>query len=259
MSIDFEITAAGLAVVTINRPEQRNALDGAHYQALAAAWARVRDDRDIRVAIVTGAGDKAFCAGGDIKTHAGRDVDGSAGWGSSAHPMLNRGIDLWKPVIAAVNGYCLGAGLNLMLATDIRVACEAATFGASEVKRGLLPGGGGTQRLAQQLPHAIAMEILLTGQPVTAAQALAFGLINRLVPTWSDVLPAAMRYAELIAANAPLAVQASKELALRSRDLPLEAGLRLEQLALRAVAATQDAAEGRSAFMEKRPPTFTGR
>jgi E-phenylitaconyl-CoA hydratase len=171
--------------------------------------------------------------------------------------LLNRGLEIWKPVIAAVNGACLGGGTTLLLATDIRIAAEHATFSVAEVKRGVFPANGGTQRLIQQLPHAIAMELLLVGDAIDAATAARWGLVNRVVKA-EDLMETALEYAWRIAANAPLAVQAAKELALRSRDVDLATGLRLEQLMLRLLQTTEDVKEGSNAFAEKRPPRFTG-
>jgi E-phenylitaconyl-CoA hydratase len=259
MSIDFDLNKKGVAVITINRPEKMNAMDAEHYAGLTDAWNRVRDDDDVRVAIITGAGEKSFTAGADIKSFLRREVKPSDIWKTQNDMLLNRGIEIWKPVIAAVNGYCLGGGVTLMLATDIRVACENATFNVAEVKRGVIAGNGGTLRLIRQLPYAIAMDLLLAASSISAAEALRWGLINKVVPTAKDVLPAAMEYADRIAANAPLAVQATKELAVRSRELPMWAGYRIEQMAGRLLAATEDAAEGSLAFAEKRAPDFQGK
>ena len=165
---------------------------------------------------------------------------------------------MWKPVVAAINGYCLGGGMTLLLATDLRVCVPTATFGLSEVKRGAFPANGGTQRIAQQLPHPIAMEMLLLGDAIDATRAERWGLVNRIVEP-ADLLPTAMDYATRLAANAPLAVQAAKELALRSRDADLATGLRMEQLFLRILQNSEDLTEGRDAFAEKRPPVFHGR
>jgi E-phenylitaconyl-CoA hydratase len=256
MSIDLDVRDH-IATITINRPERLNAMDAAHYEALSQAWIRVRDDGGIRCAIVTGAGEKSFSSGADLKSHIGREQAAQSLWLTQQNQLLNRGLEVWKPIIAAVNGYCLGGGMTLLLATDIRIAARHATFGVSEVKRGLIPANGGTQRLLAQLPHAVAMDLLLTGRSIDAAQAERWGLVNQVVDA-QDVMPAALARAREIAANAPLAVQAAKELALRSRDVDLATGLRLEQFATRALAATQDAAEGRAAFAEKRAPDFKG-
>jgi enoyl-CoA hydratase/carnithine racemase len=259
MSIDFILDDQGIAIITINRPERMNAMDDEHYKALSLAWCRVRDDDDVRVAIVTGAGDKAFTAGADLKSFVTKQRRWADLWKTQAEQLLNRGLEIWKPVIAAVNGYCLGGGLTLMLATDIRIACESATFNVAEVKRGVIATNGGTQRIIGQLPYAIAMEMLLTGDAISARVAERWGLINKVVPAPADVLPAALEYARKIAANAPLAVQASKELALRAREIPLNSGLRLEQLVGKLLAQTADAKEGAAAFVEKRKPDFQAR
>jgi E-phenylitaconyl-CoA hydratase len=257
MSIDTDIIEDGVALLTINRPEKRNALDAEHYEALSAAWQRVRDDAAIRVAIVTGAGDKAFSSGADLKSFIPKPAGLAEAWLTQKQPLLNRGLEIWKPVIAAVNGACLGGGMTLLLATDIRVAVHHASFSLAEVKRGLIAGNGGTQRCVAQLPHAIAMELLLTGDAIDAATAARWGLVNRLVAA-EELLPAALEYARRIAANAPLAVQACKELALRAPELGLTAGLRMEQLVNRMLLGSRDAKEGALAFVEKRPARFEG-
>ncbi|KGD87898.1 enoyl-CoA hydratase [Achromobacter sp. RTa] len=256
MSIDFH-EQDGVALITINRPEKSNALDHEHYDALSEAWRRVRDDDAIRVAVITGAGDRAFCAGADLKSFIGAPPSLAALMHTQQGQLLNRGLEVWKPVVAAVNGHCLGGGMTLLLATDLRVCVPTATFGLTEVRRGVFPANGGTQRVAQQLPHAIAMELLLLGDAFDAEAASRWGLVNRVVPR-EELLPAAMAYARRLAANAPLAVQAAKELALRSRDADLATGLRLEQLFLRLLQDTQDVAEGTQAFAERRAPRFQG-
>ncbi|MDE1947184.1 MAG: enoyl-CoA hydratase/isomerase family protein, partial [Burkholderiales bacterium] len=135
MSIDLDLQDGGIAVITINRPEKRNALDAEHYEALSKAWTRVRDDEAIRVAVVTGAGDQVFSAGADLKSWIGRKVDPAEIWQTQKGMLLNRGLEIWKPVVAAINGHCLAGGMTLMLATDIRVAASHATFALSEVRR----------------------------------------------------------------------------------------------------------------------------
>jgi E-phenylitaconyl-CoA hydratase len=258
MAIDFALDADGIALITINRPEARNALDAEHYAALSRAWVQVRDDPAVRCAIVTGAGDRAFCSGADLKSFIGRKAPLQELWQTQLNQLLNRGLEVWKPVIAAVNGHCVGGGTTLLLASDLRVSVPEAEFGLSEVKRGTIPANGGTQRIVQQLPHCIAMEMLLLGERISAETAARWGLINRVVAR-EDLLHAAHDYARRIAANAPLAVQAAKELALRSRDLPLADGLRMEQFVSRILQGSEDVQEGRAAFAAKRPTKFEGR
>lgn len=256
MSIDFEISD-GIATITINRPERMNAMDADHYRGLSEAWARVRDDSTIRVAIITGAGEKSFSTGADIKSFLTAPPEMRDMWLTQRDQLLNRGLEVWKPIIAAVNGYCLGGGMTLLLATDIRIAAEHATFSLAEVKRGVIAGNGGTQRILEQLPYAISMEMLLTGDGIDAKTAAHFGLVNKVVPM-NELMATARRYAEKIAANAPLAVQAAKELAVRSREMDRVTGLRVEALVNRLLQFTGDAKEGPAAFAEKRPPKFKG-
>ncbi|AWB32799.1 enoyl-CoA hydratase/isomerase family protein [Orrella marina] len=255
MSIDLQLDQEGIALVTINRPERRNAFDAEHYRLISEAWQTVRDDPAIRVAVITGAGDKAFSAGADLKTYVGRESSMSEHWLTQKDQLLNRGLEVWKPIIAAVNGYCIGGGMTLLLATDIRVASEHATFGLSEVKRGIVAANGGTQRVVAQLPYPIAMELLLTGDAIDAETALRWGLINKIVPH-DRLLDEAMQYARRVAANAPLALQATKELAVKAPELGLSAGLRMEQYVNRMLRMTEDAKEGARAFQEKRAPVF---
>jgi len=257
MSIDFTVDR-GVAIVTINRPERLNAMDGEHYRALNECWTRVRDDSAIRVAVVTGQGEKSFSVGADLKSFVGHPAALSEFMLTQKDQLLNRGLEVWKPVIAAVNGFCLGGGMTLLLATDIRFAVPHATFGLTEVKRGLFPANGGTQRVLQQLPYPIAMEMLLGGDSVDAEFAAKWGLINRIVPP-DALMDTALATARTIAANGPLGVQAAKELAVRSRDLDLVSGLRLEATMLRLLQTSEDVQEGTKAFAEKRTPHFQGR
>ncbi len=256
MSIDFTVTD-GVALITINRPERMNAMDADHYEGLSQAWQTVRDDPAVRVAVITGAGEKSFTTGADLKSFIPKPPSLAEMMLTQKSQLLNRGLEVWKPVVAAVNGYCLGGGMTLLLATDIRIAAPHATFAVSEVKRGVFPANGGTQRIIQQLPHPIAMEMLLTGDAIKAEVAERWGLINKIVPL-PELLPAAMDIARRLAANAPLAVQAAKELALRSRDMDLASGLRMEQMMLRLLQSSSDVQEGTAAFAEKRPAQFTG-
>ena len=258
MSIDFKVSDEGVALITINRPERLNAMDAEHYEALSKAWCTVRDDSAIRVAIVTGAGERSFTTGADIKSFLTAPPDVSDMWLTQRDQLLNRGLEVWKPVIGAVNGYCLGGGMTLLMATDIRIAATHATFSLAEVKRGIIPGNGGTQRVLDQLPYAIGMEMLLTGDGIDATTAERWGLVNKVVAP-EALLETAYTYAKKIAANAPLAVQAAKELALRSRDTDLTTGLRIEAVINRMLMQTEDAKEGPAAFSAKRTPDFKGR
>jgi E-phenylitaconyl-CoA hydratase len=257
VAIDLE-RSGHTATITINRPERLNALDAEHYHLLSEAWSTVRDDPDIRVAIVTGSGERSFCAGADIKSFVALEHEAHEFWLTQRDQLLNRGLEVWKPVIAAVNGHCLGAGLTLLFATDIRFAAPNATFGLPEVKRGVIASNGGTQRVLAQLPYAIAMEMTATGDPLDAETAARWGLVNRIVPQ-AELLDTARECAERVAANAPLAVQAAKELAIRSQDMSLADGLRMEQAFLRFLDRTEDVQEGKRAFNERRQPEFQGR
>jgi enoyl-CoA hydratase/carnithine racemase len=255
--IDLEVTD-GIAVITINRPDRLNAMDPDHYRDLSRAWMRVRDDDEIHVAIVTGAGERSFTTGADLKSVIGKPAELADLWLTQKDALLNRGLEVWKPVIAAINGFCLGGGMTLMLATDIRIAAANATFGLSEVKRGIIAANGGTQRILAQVPYAIGMEMLLVGDTFDAETAARWGLVNKVVPA-AELMATARDYARRIAANGPLAVRAAKELAVRGQDLDLATGLRMEQLVARLLNASEDVQEGTRAFSEKRAPRFGGR
>ena len=247
-----------IAYITFNRPEAMNAMDPEVYSLLSEAWIDVRDNPDIWVAIITGAGEKAFTAGADLKTAIPQEREKADFWLTQKGMILNRGLEVWKPIIAAVNGYCLAGGMTLLFATDIRIAAEHAVFEISEVKRGILPGNGGTQRALKQLPYAIAMEMLLLGRRITAQEALTYGLINKIVPM-KDLLTTAEEYAHKLCENGPLSLRAIKELAIRSQSLPLEDGIRLETAFQEYLRTTEDAKEGPRAFAEKRKPEYKGR
>lgn len=257
-------TDGAVLTVTIDRPAARNALSRAMSVELVAAWVAFRDDPALRVAVITGAGETAFCAGADLKEVAAfyaamtpierRDRgEREPGLGG-----LTRNLDVGKPVIAAINGHCLAGGLEIALACDLRVAAEHATFGLPEVRRGIIPGAGGTQRLPRLIPEAVALELLLTGDPIDATTAHRLGLVNRVVPA-AELADAANELAQRIAANAPLAVQAIRAAVRNGRQLPLVEALRIEQFYAEPVRATADAREGIQAFIEKRPPRFEGK
>lgn len=264
MALLFEV-ADKIATITFNRPEALNSMDPDTYRELSEAWVEVRDNPDIWVAVITGAASpdrppekQSFTSGADLKKTIPQRPELWHFWQTQAEQILNRGLEVWKPVIAAVNGYCLAGGMTLLFATDIRIASEHATFGISEVKRGILPGNGGTQRAVRQFPYPIAMELLLIGDNLTAAQALQYGLVNRVVPH-DQLMPTAMEMARKLAANAPLAVRAIKELAVRSQYMHVQDGLRLEQAIQAVLRQSEDASEGPRAFAEKRPAVYKGR
>lgn len=252
-----------LAIITLNRPEALNALNASLRRGLFDAFVAFRDDPDAWVAILTGSGERAFSAGADLKEmSAGRQAELA---GEHADPFweaerasLNRGLAIWKPIIAAINGYCLAGGLELALACDIRIAAEHARFGLTEVLRGIIPGGGGTQRLPRTVPFGIALQMMLTGEHIDAAEAYRIGLVNKVVPA-ARVMDEAVALAERICANAPLSTRAIKEAAYRGISAPLEEGLRIEAFLARIIRTTDDSREGPRAFAEKRPAAFRGR
>jgi len=256
MALLFE-TRDHVGYITFNRPEVMNAMDAETYSDLSNAWIEVRDNPEIWAAVITGKG-RAFTAGADLKSRIGAQGETWQFWQTQSEQILNRGLEVWKPVIAAVNGFCLAGGMTLLFATDIRIAAESAVFGISEVKRGILPGNGGTQRALRQMPYPIAMELILIGDNIDAQEAYRVGLVNRVVPD-DQLMETAERYARRLAENPPLAVRAIKELAVRSQYMHISDGLRLESAIGRALGTTEDATEGRTAFAEKRKAIFKGR
>ncbi|HUO48772.1 MAG TPA: crotonase/enoyl-CoA hydratase family protein [Acidimicrobiales bacterium] len=243
-------------ILTINRPEARNAINGEVTKALSAAFDELATDDDCWVVILTGEGDKSFSAGMDLKAFAsgeGADIMGVAGGFAG---ITQR--DFPKPIIAAVNGTCLAGGCEIMLSCDLVVAAEHATFGIPEAKRGLVAGAGGLFRLPKRLPRAIAMELGLTGNPIDAQRALQLGLINRVVPA-DRLIDEAMSLADEIAENAPLAVRWTKRMMREAVDLTDEEGWKLNAEAVAAVFSSADAMEGPVAFAEKRKPNWRGK
>jgi enoyl-CoA hydratase/carnithine racemase len=248
-----------VATVTINRPEAMNAINGAVRRGLNETLAQFRDDADLWVAILTGAGERAFSAGADlVEMSQRRQADFQDSFWEAGTPGFTRGLDVGKPVIAAINGYCLAGGLELALACDIRIAAEHAQFGLTEVTRGIIPGAGGTQRLPRLIPVGAALELLFTGERIPSQEALRLGIVNRIVPA-AELMDETRRLADRINQNAPLAVRAVKEAALRGLEVPLEQGLRIEAMLSRIIRDTEDSREGPRAFAEKRPARFQGR
>ena len=239
-------------VITINRPDARNALDGATGRAIAAAADVLDADPDLRVGVLTGAGG-TFCAGMDLKAFLSGDLPEIAGRGLA-------GITITpprKPLIAAVEGWALAGGLELVLACDLVVAADGSKFGVPEVKRGLVAAAGGALLLTRRIPFAQAMELLLTGEPITADRAAALGLVNRLVPD-GTALDRALELAEVIAANGPLAVAVTKQIARSQADWTLTEGWQRQAELYKPVFESQDAREGAAAFAEKRAPGWRG-
>jgi len=253
-----------ISIFTLNRPEVKNALDIDASRLLAQHFIAFRDDPDSWVAIITGAGTESFCAGGDLKkigdyyasmTPLERRQRGEIEPGIGG---ITRNLPIWKPIIAAINGHCLAGGLEIALACDLRIAEEHAQFGLTEVKWGIIPGAGGTQRLPRLIGMDRALELMMTARRMPAEEALGCGLVTRLVPT-GQALEAAIALAEQICENAPLAVRAAKEAAMRGMDMGLDEGLRLEQFLAEPLRQSEDAREGPRAFASKEKPRFKGR
>jgi enoyl-CoA hydratase len=257
-----------IAMLTMNRPEARNAINPEMLCRFADAWQDVSDDPDIRVAILTGAGDDAFCAGADLDRLV-RMMQGlrppENEWDERIkndvgliYKGLMRNYDVIKPIVAAVKGFCVAGGLEILNCCDIRVAADDAQFGLAEVKWSLFPMGGSTVRIPRQIPWPIAMEIMLTGERISAQEAHRVCLINKVVPR-DQVMKEASRYAAIIADNGPVAVQAVKRSAVAASGLPLDQALEKELEIGIPVSMSEDAREGPKAFKEKRKPVFKGR
>ena len=248
-----------VAVVTIDNPPV-NALKAALLKELEAELQRLDGDDGTRAIVLHGAGERAFVAGADIKEFPSlREAPPAEGGSAGGIQKVGAAIDAMRtPVVAAIHGFCLGGGLELAMACDIRVAAEGAQLGQPEIKLGLIPGGGGTQRLPRLIGRGRALLLNLTGDPIPAAVAYEWGLVERVVPEGSHV-EAATAIARTIAERSPHAVAVVKQLAAQTRDLPLDEGLRREAEGFRRCLASQDGAEGVAAFIEKREPSWTGR
>jgi enoyl-CoA hydratase len=258
----------GIAIVTLNRPEKRNAMSPEMIVRLAQFWSEIATDHSVRVVVVTGAGDQAFSAGGDLgsliplmmRTRApqGEWEERFSTDRKQLGAALLRNATFFKPVIAAINGHAHAGGAEFVMSTDLRVMSSTATIAVTEVRRGLIASGGSLVRMARQVPWAHAMELLLLGEPISAERALAMGLVNRVVPP-NEVLNVALDLARRVSLGAPVALEKTKEVVVRSSGLPLEEAFAIETQCTKENAAMDDAKEGPRAFMEKRPPVFRGR
>lgn len=251
-----------IAIITINRPERMNAIDAQTSAELHDAWCDFRDSDDLRVGILTGAGERAFSAGNDLVAMSAAQQSGgpltAAAFGRAPFGGITRDFECWKPMIAAVNGYCLAGGLEMALSCDIRIAAEHAQFGLAEVTRGIIPGAGGTQRLPRIMPFGLALELLLSGGRFDAQWAYRYALVNHVVPA-DQLMPKALEIANVLCGNAPVAMRLAKEAAYKSLSAPVDEGLRFEMEQSRKVIATEDAREGPLAFAQKRAPVWKGR
>jgi len=247
-----------IAYVTVNRPKVLNALNMATMEELRAAFHDIKNDKDIRVVIFTGAGEKAFIAGADISELAKQDAVTGKEYTHRGQSVLNLIENLGKPVICCINGFALGGGCELALACTLRIASRNAKLGQPEVKLGIIPGYGGSQRLPRLCGKGVAHELILTGEMISADEALRVGLVNRVVEP-GELLATAEAIAKKIIANAPFAVKYALEAVERGMEMPQEEGLYLEATLFGLCCATQDMREGTRAFLEKRPPKFEGR
>jgi enoyl-CoA hydratase len=246
-----------VATVTLNRPRVLNALDRATFGGLQDAFARIAADPAIRCAIVTGAGERAFCAGADVRALHELGAEGALAFMAYGQGIFDQIAASPKPTIAAANGYALGGGLELAMACDVRIAAESAGFGQPEITLGSIPGWGGTQRLPLLVGLGRARELILTGRTIDAPEAERIGLVNRVVPP-AALMAAALEMAERIAGLAPIALALAKD-AIRQVEGDLAAGLRVEREHVARTFATNDQREGTRAFLEKRAPVFHGR
>ncbi len=257
-NIRFEVHDAGIALLTINRPEKLNALNAETVLELRDAVARAASDAEVRALIVTGAGEKAFVAGADINQLAVLTPIEAQAYAERGQSVFREIEMLAKPTLAAVNGYALGGGLELAMSCAVRVASENARLGQPEVKLGILPGYGGTQRLPRLVGRGRALEMLLSGEPVTAAEAYRIGLVNHVVPQ-AELLEFSRQWLHKVLANAPLALGLTMQAVDVGLEAGLEQGLRFEAAAFGLTTATEDRREGTRAFLEKRTPAFAGK
>jgi E-phenylitaconyl-CoA hydratase len=255
LAVEYELRGH-IATITLNRPEAMNALDPETSAALDGRWREVREDDQVWVVVITGAGDRAFCAGADLKkTMPPAETFAQLTFGKDAGNGTR--LTSEKPIIAAINGIAVGGGLELAMRCDLRIAADTARLGLTEVRVGSIPGAGGTQRLPRLVGLTNALMMLMTAEPISAEEALRIGLVNRVVPR-ASLMDEAYAVAEKIAGNAPLAVRAVKRLAHQGMNMTLEAGLEAERFTMGVLRDSKDRIEGRRAFQEKRKPVFRG-
>ena len=247
-----------IAYVTVNRPTKLNALNTATMEELRAAFHELKSDSSVRVVIFTGAGEKAFIAGADISEFEKQDAVLGKEYAHRGQSVLNLIENLGKPVIACINGFALGGGCEIAMACTMRLASENARLGQPEVKLGIVPGYGGTQRLPRLVGKGLAMQMVLAGEPITAQEAYRIGLVNEVTAP-ADLIPRAEAIAAKIIANAPLAVKYAMEAVNKGMEMTLAEGLHLEATLFGVCCATEDKKEGTAAFLEKRAPQFKGK
>src|SRR5437868_7166906 len=247
-----------IAYVSVNRPKVLNALNMATMEELRVAFTDIKDDAAIRVAILTGSGEKAFIAGADISELAKHDAVSGKEYTHRGQSVLNLIENLGKPVIACLNGFALGGGCEIAMACTMRLASDNAKLGQPEVKLGIIPGYGGTQRLPRLVGKGLAMQLVLSGEMITAQEALRMGLVNEVVPA-AELISRAEALAQKIVANAPVAVQYAMEAVNKGMEMTLSEGLYLEATLFGLCCATEDKKEGTTAFLEKRAPQFKGK
>ena len=251
----------GIAYVTLNRQSHLNALHPDGNREVREAFTDFRDDDDVLVAILSGAGERAFCAGNDLKYMAEHGKPGEPYPDAHIYPFggITADFTCWKPIIAAVHGYALGGGFELALSCDLIIATEDARFGLPEATVGVVASGGGPHRIVRQMPLNIAMGILLRGKPITAGEAHRWGLVNEVAPTKADLIPTAERWANDIMEAAPLSVRATKQVALQGLDSTLEIAINREYSEFRRARDSEDFVEGPKAFAAKRKPVWKGK
>ena len=257
MSLVLVEKADRIAWITLNRPEKLNALNDEVLRQLEEAFAALEHDAEVGVVVVTGAGEKAFVAGADIAELKSLDTAGARIQALRGQAVFQRIESMPKPVIAAVNGFALGGGCELALACHIRIASENAKFGLPEVSLGLIPGYGGTQRLARLVGKGVALDLILSGEMAPAADALRMGLVSRVVPQ-ADLKGVAGKLAKTLLSRGPLALRSALSAVNEGLEMPQDQGLQYEAALFGLLAATQDMQEGTTAFLEKRPAQFKG-